>query len=93
MLGSGASADSLQDHTEFATGLNVYLGLEGFYILTDDEEDALDLPSGVYDIPLSISAKQYNSNGTLVYDTKSDYGIPGDVIQVSVCNFERRTTS
>ncbi|KAH7380437.1 Cupredoxin [Phaeosphaeria sp. MPI-PUGE-AT-0046c] len=71
------------DHTEYTTGVNVYLGLEGFYLLTDDEEEALNLPMNDYDIPLSLSAKQYSSNGTLVFDATSDYGIPGDVIQVN----------
>lgn len=74
--------DVSKDHTEYTTGVNVYLGLEGFYLLTDDEEQALDLPTGDYDIPLSLSAKQYSNNGTLVFDASSDYGIPGDVIQV-----------
>ncbi|KAF2028812.1 bilirubin oxidase [Setomelanomma holmii] len=71
------------DHTEYETGLNVYMGLDGFYILSDEEETALQLPSGPYDIPLSICAKQYDSNGSLVYDTNGDNGIFGDVIQVN----------
>ena len=70
------------DHTEFETGENVYMGQEGFYILTDDEEQALRLPTGDYDVPLSICAKQYGSNGELVYDTRGNNGLPGDVIQV-----------
>jgi bilirubin oxidase len=65
--------------------MNAYLGLEGYYILTDDEEQALNLPASQYDVPLALSAKQYSSNGTLVYDTHDNQGVPGDVIQVSVC--------
>ncbi|KAH3913543.1 hypothetical protein HBH56_104400 [Parastagonospora nodorum] len=71
------------DHTEYATGMNVYLGLEGFYFLTDDEEQALKLPTGKYDVPLALSAKQYSTNGTLVYNSNGNYGLPGDVIQVN----------
>jgi bilirubin oxidase len=71
-----------QDHTEYATGVNVYLGLEGFYFLTDDEEQALNLPTGKYDVPLALSAKQYSTNGTLVYNSNGNFGLPGDVIQV-----------
>lgn len=62
--------------------MHAYLGLEGFYILTDDEEQALQLPAKQYDVPLALSAKQYSSNGTLVYDTHDNQGLPGDVIQV-----------
>lgn len=40
----------LKDHTEFETGENVYMGLDGFYLLSDDEERALNLPKGKYDI-------------------------------------------
>jgi bilirubin oxidase len=58
------------------------MGQEGFYLLTDDEERELKLPAGNYDIPLLISAKQYSSDGALVYDTHGDYGLLGDVIQV-----------
>lgn len=76
---------SAQDHTEYTTGVNVYLGLEGFYFLSDDEEQALKLPAGNYDVPLSLSAKQYSDNGTLVYNSNGNYGLPGDVIQVLVC--------
>jgi bilirubin oxidase len=68
--------------------VNAYLGLEGYYILTDDEEQALKLPASQYDIPLALSAKQYSSNGTLVYDTHDNQGVPGDVIQV----LDRRPT-
>ncbi|KAH7385947.1 bilirubin oxidase [Pyrenochaeta sp. MPI-SDFR-AT-0127] len=71
------------DHTEFETGENVYMGLEGFYILTDDEEQSLGLPAGDFDIPLSLCAKQYSANGSLVYDTNGHTGLWGDVIQVN----------
>lgn len=73
---------SSQDHTEFTTGENVYRGQEGYYILSDDEEQALNLPKGDYDIPMSICSKQYSSDGSLVYNTFGNNGLPGDVIQV-----------
>ncbi|KAI8942988.1 hypothetical protein NX059_001026 [Plenodomus lindquistii] len=70
------------DHTEFATGMNVYMGLDGFYLLSDDEEQALDLPKGQYDIAMSICSKQYGNNGELVYNTNGNTGVWGDIIQV-----------
>jgi bilirubin oxidase len=82
MSPSGPRANFLQDHTERETGENVYMGLSGFYILTDDEEQALGLPAGDYDIPLTLGAKQYNSDGSLLYNTNNNTGLWGDVIHV-----------
>ena len=45
-------------------------------------EQALGLPSGQYDVPLLLSAKVYNSDGTLNYDTNNNFGLWGDVIEV-----------
>lgn len=56
------------DHTMDFTGRNVYNGLAGFYILTDDFEDALPLPKGRYEIPLVIQDKTFNADGSLFYN-------------------------
>lgn len=74
--------DFLQDHTERQTGENVYRGLSGFYIITDEDEQALGLPTGDHDIPLSLSAKTYSPDGSLLFDTNNNTGLWGDVIHV-----------
>ncbi|KAH7305527.1 hypothetical protein B0I35DRAFT_492912 [Stachybotrys elegans] len=55
------------DHAMHITAQNAYRGLAGAYILHDEAEDALNLPSGYgeFDIPLILSSKQYNEDGTL----------------------------
>jgi bilirubin oxidase len=58
------------------------MGQNGFYLLSDDEERALKLPQGDYDVPLLLAAKEYSSNGSLIYDTNGNNGLPGDVIEV-----------
>jgi bilirubin oxidase len=58
------------------------MGLDGFYLLTDEKEQALGLPAGKYDIPMALTAKQYGADGSLVYDTHKHTGLWGDVIQV-----------
>jgi hypothetical protein len=58
------------------------MGLSGFYILTDVEEQALGLPTGDHDIPLSLSARQYAADGSLVFDTNNNTGLWGDIIHV-----------
>jgi bilirubin oxidase len=49
------------------TAENAYFGQAGAYLITDPAEDALGLPSGygTYDIPLVLSSKYYNQDGTL----------------------------
>jgi FtsP/CotA-like multicopper oxidase with cupredoxin domain len=39
-------------HPHGATATQVYNGLAGLFIVSDDEENALPLPSGDYDVPL-----------------------------------------
>ena len=60
------------------------MGQAGAYIITDEAEDALSLPSGygVYDIPLVLSSKQYNSDGTLFSTHGETDSLWGDIIHV-----------
>jgi len=57
------------DHAMGITRLNVYAGLAGLYIVRDDIEDGLGLPSGDYEIPLLIQDRSFNFDGTLFYPT------------------------
>ncbi|KAK1534811.1 bilirubin oxidase [Colletotrichum costaricense] len=73
------------DHAIDHTAENAYFGQAGAYILHDSAEDSLGLPSGygVYDIPLILSAKQYNSDGTLYSPANEQTSLYGDVIHVN----------
>ena len=75
-------SDPQQDHVQYKTGEDAYRGEEGYYILTDPAEQALGLPSGQYDVTLAISAKRYNSDGSLQFVTNHDAGLWGDIILV-----------
>jgi spore coat protein A, manganese oxidase len=55
------------DHTLGLTRLNVYAGLAGMYVIRDEEEDRLDLPSGTFEIPLLIQDRTFGADGTLLY--------------------------
>jgi spore coat protein A len=55
------------DHALGITRLNIYAGLAGLYLIRDDEEDALNLPSGPYEIPLMIQDRKFNPDGSLLY--------------------------
>ena len=47
--------------------LNVYAGLAGTYLIRDDEEDALGLPSGDYEVLLIIQDRSFAADGSLAY--------------------------
>jgi len=74
------------DHTHGQTGMHVYLGLAGLYLLDDPEEQELGLPSGDYDVPLLIQDRLFNKDGSLNYvldDHTRETGMLGDRILVN----------
>lgn len=58
------------DHALGITRLNVYAGLAGFYLLRDDFENSLQLPSGAYEVPLVIQDRSFYANGELYYPSE-----------------------
>jgi len=56
-------------HPHGITGPQVYAGLAGFFLVSDDEEQALGLPSGEFDIPLVIQDRLFDANNQLAYLT------------------------
>jgi len=54
-------------HTHEATATQVYRGLAGAIIVGDDEEKALDLPSGEFEIPIVLQDRSFNDDNQLVY--------------------------
>ncbi|KAK8137207.1 Cupredoxin [Apiospora sp. TS-2023a] len=73
------------DHAAGITAENGYFGQAGAYIITDPAEDSLGLPSGygVYDIPLILSSKYYNQDGTLRSIRNERLSVWGDIIHVN----------
>jgi FtsP/CotA-like multicopper oxidase with cupredoxin domain len=57
------------DHTLGMTRTNVYTGLAGFYMIRGGTSDlpAGVLPSGKYEIPLAITDRSFNADGSLFY--------------------------
>ncbi|MFD5318860.1 O-aminophenol oxidase PhsA [Streptomyces sp. NPDC127098] len=47
------------DHAMHITRWNVFAGLAGMYLVRDDEEAALRLPAGRYEIPLVLSDRNF----------------------------------
>jgi bilirubin oxidase len=62
------------------------MGQAGFYIMHDDEELAIPgLPQDEYDIPLALTAKRYNPDGSLWSPEKNgeDKNLFGDIVHVN----------
>ncbi len=60
------------DHAMGINRLNIYAGLFGLYIVRDAAEDALNLPSGRYEIPLVLADRDLKPDGSLSYPVSSD---------------------
>ena len=54
-------------HPHGRTGPQAYYGLAGLFIVSDEEEGALGLPEGEFDIPLVIQDRLFNNDNQLVY--------------------------
>ncbi|WBP84553.1 multicopper oxidase family protein [Kitasatospora cathayae] len=67
------------DHRMDFSGPQVWRGLAGFFLVHDEQEQALPLPSGERDIPLMICDRSFAADGALVYPALDDSctGIPG----------------
>ena len=54
-------------HPHERTGFQVYRGLAGFLLVSDDEENELKLPTGPFDLPLVIQDRTFDRRNQLVY--------------------------
>jgi spore coat protein A len=71
------------DHAHGLSARTMFYGLAGFYIVEDELEDSLDLPSGDFDVPLVIQDRAFNADGSLRYTENVDEGFLGDTIVVN----------
>ena len=74
-------------HPHGRTGPQVYRGLAGLFIVTDDEEKSIGLPSDEYDIPLVIQDRTFGRANQLIYSIGQGMeqmtGFLGDRIMVN----------
>ncbi|ABE45412.1 multicopper oxidase family protein [Polaromonas sp. JS666] len=61
-------------HPHGRTGKQIYFGLAGLFLVSDDEEAALDLPTGPHDLPLVIQDRTFDDDNQLVYLSESAAG-------------------
>jgi len=64
------------DHASGVTRLNVYAGLAGYYLITDQNEMTLQaenkLPAAPYDLGLAIQDKMFTASGQLYYPSTAE---------------------
>lgn len=54
-------------HPDKLTGRQVYQGLAGLVLVSDEEEKALGLPAGEYDLPLVVQDRTFDGSNQLSY--------------------------
>lgn len=69
-----ATALWIHDHAMGVSRFNVFAGLMGWYLLRDQVERNLNLPSGKYEIPLLIYDRSFDLEGQLFYPNPPDEG-------------------
>ena len=74
-------------HPHGRTGVQVYNGLAGLLLVSDDEEAAARLPAGDFDVPLVIQDRVFDATNQFVYPGASTVphqdGALGDTILVN----------
>ena len=70
-------------HPHMLTGTQVHNGLAGLFIVHDDEEAALGLPDGAFDIPLVIQDRIFDANNQFSYVGDAMLGFLGDRVLVN----------
>ncbi|MCP3760660.1 multicopper oxidase family protein [Streptomyces sp. TBY4] len=66
------------DHRMGYTGASVWMGLAGFHLVHDDEEERLPLPRAERDLPLMITDRSFAADGSFQYPLlDAEFHTPG----------------
>ena len=71
------------DHAHGRTAHTLYYGLVGTYLLADEREAELELPTGEFDVPLVLADHAFNRDGSFRYVENVDLGFRGDTMLVN----------
>jgi len=77
------------DHAMDHTGLNIFMGLAGMYIVEGQEERQLPLPRGEYDVPLVLQDRLFSADGALLYRPDPVDGPATDVTLINGTTWPR----
>lgn len=71
------------DHAMDHTGLNIFMGLAGMYIVEGEQERQLPLPRDEYDVPLILQDRLFSRDGALLYRPDPVDGPAADVTLIN----------
>lgn len=71
IINQRAGTNWFHPHPHLITGKQVFKGLAGMLIVNDQDETALNLPSGEFELPLIIQDKRFYSDGSINYSPES----------------------
>lgn len=83
---NNAGTSLYHSHAHEKTGEQVYNGLSGLIIVTDDAEKALGLPTGEFDLPFVIQDRTFNNQNQLQYLRMMMQGMMGFLGDTIVVN-------
>lgn len=69
-----AAALWCHDHAMGVSLFNIFAGLMGWYIVRDQAEQELGLPSGKYELPLLLYDRSFDPRGQIYYPNPPDQG-------------------
>ena len=82
-----AGTNWYHSHTHEMTATQVYQGLAGLLMITDEQEQKLELPGGEYDLPIVIQDRNFTADNQLQYLQRGMHermvGFLGDTIMVN----------
>jgi spore coat protein A, manganese oxidase len=64
------------DHTMGINRLNIYAGMQGFFIVRDAAEASLNLPAGKYEVPIMVCDRLLRTDGQLEYPVSENSKLP-----------------
>jgi spore coat protein A, manganese oxidase len=64
------------DHAMGINRLNIYAGMFGLHVIRDAAEEALHLPNGAHEIPLTLADRDLGVDGRLSYPVSADVERP-----------------
>ena len=70
-------------HPDMMTGEQAYRGLASYFIVSDEAEQALDLPRGEFDVPICIQDADFDANNQWVYSGTNMVGFFGGTTLVN----------
>lgn len=85
------------DHSHHTEAEHSFRGLHGAYIIEDPAEQALNLPSGAYDVPILLRDVEFDADGNLLFfddpanrTTVLANGVPQPYFQVAARKYRFR---